>query len=117
MKEFPEFMKNPLNKVDSKSQYTPGIEGYVFDGADSSQMAFWTYEQSVESEAHTHEYDEYLIVAQGQYSIIMDSETIVLNPGDEYLIRAGIKHGGYAEAGTRVIYAFGGQRVEREETT
>jgi hypothetical protein len=23
-------------------QHTPGVEGYVFDGADGSQMAFWT---------------------------------------------------------------------------
>jgi hypothetical protein len=42
MKEFPDFMRNPGNKIDSKSQYTPGIEGYVFDGDDESQMAFWT---------------------------------------------------------------------------
>ena len=29
MKDFPGFMKNPLNKIDSTSQYTLGIEGYV----------------------------------------------------------------------------------------
>ena len=49
MKAFPDFMKNPLNKVDSGSQYTPGIEGYVFDGIDGSQMAFRTYDQDAES--------------------------------------------------------------------
>jgi len=42
MKDFPDFMKNPLNKIATESQYTPGIEGYVYDGADGSQMAFWT---------------------------------------------------------------------------
>lgn len=40
MKDFPEFMKNPTNKIDPQAQYTPGIEGYVFDGKDESQMAF-----------------------------------------------------------------------------
>lgn len=45
MNEFPQFMRNPLNKISSNSQFTPGIEGYVFDGADGSQMAFWTYKQ------------------------------------------------------------------------
>ena len=42
MNDFPEFMRNPVNKIDARTQYTKGIEGYVFDGADGSQMAFWT---------------------------------------------------------------------------
>ncbi len=46
MNEFPSFMKNPVNIIDPSSQYTPGIEGYVFDGVDGSQMAFWTYKEA-----------------------------------------------------------------------
>ena len=42
MKEFPEFMKQTVNRIANSSQATPGAEGYVFDGADGSQMAFWT---------------------------------------------------------------------------
>ena len=42
MKDFPEFMKNPTHPVGQESQYNEGIEGYVFNGADGSQMAFWT---------------------------------------------------------------------------
>ena len=61
MKDFPDFMKNPMNKVASKAQYTPGIEGYVFDGAEGSQMAFWTYKESANSQEHSHEYDEYIV--------------------------------------------------------
>ena len=38
---FPIF-RNPVNRIDSGSHYTKEIEGYVFDGADGSQMAFWT---------------------------------------------------------------------------
>ncbi len=108
-------MKNPLNKVDSSSQYTPGIEGYVFDGIDKSQMAFWTYNQKAKSEPHSHDYDEYIVVVQGQYTVIIENKTVILNPGDEYLIPKGILHGGHAEKDTRAIYAFGGIRVEREK--
>jgi len=113
MKEFPDFMRNPINKIDSKSQYTPGIEGYVFDGADGSQMAFWTYQQASTSQKHSHEYDEYTLVVQGQYTIIVDNERVCLKPGDEYLVPKGIVHSGEAIAGTRAIYAFGGKRAER----
>ena len=114
MKDFPDFMKNPLNKVDPKSQYTPGIEGYVFDGADGSQMAFWTYKDTAKSKMHSHEYDEYIAVIQGQYTITIEDNIIPLNPGDEYMIPKGVVHGGEAIAGTRAIYAFGGKRARRE---
>ena len=42
MNDFPEFMKSPANRIATTSQATPGVEGYDFDGADGSQMAFWT---------------------------------------------------------------------------
>ncbi len=114
MKDFPDFMKNPINKIDSNAQYTPGIEGYVFDGADGSQMAFWTYNESAKSQEHSHEYDEYIVVVKGQYTIIMGDQRFSLCKGDEYLIPKGIIHGGEVMAGTRAIYAFGGNRARRE---
>jgi len=40
MDNFPEFMKHPANRIATSNQGTPGVEGYVFDGADGSQMAF-----------------------------------------------------------------------------
>ncbi len=114
MKDFPDFMRNPANKVDSKSQYTPGIEGYVFDGADGSQMAFWTYKQARKSNEHSHLYEEYIVIIQGQYTIIIENDRISLNPGDEYMIPKGVVHSGETIAGTRAIYAFGGKRAKRE---
>lgn len=113
MKDFPQFMKNPANKIDATSQYTPGIEGYVYDGADKSQMAFWTYAHNAKSEEHTHEYDEYIAVIQGKYTVIIGDEKITLNPGQEYMIPRGVAHKGEAIAGTRAIYAFGGKRAKR----
>ncbi|MFZ5643691.1 MAG: hypothetical protein ACOY46_08890 [Bacillota bacterium] len=40
MNNFPDFMRNPQNVIASKSQ-SRGTEGYVYDGADGSQMAHW----------------------------------------------------------------------------
>ena len=40
MKHFPDFMKNPKNKIDPLQQNTPDIEGYYYEAADGSQMAF-----------------------------------------------------------------------------
>jgi hypothetical protein len=47
--DFPEFMKSSVNRIATSSQATPGVEGYVFDGADGSQMAFWTCHETAAS--------------------------------------------------------------------
>jgi len=120
MKDFPAFMKHPANRIATTSQATPGVEGYVFDGADGSQMAFWTCRETAPSAPHAHEFDEYMIVVQGCYTLIFytpngGEERIPIQPGGEYFIPRGVLHGGEVEAGTRTIHAFGGRRATRIE--
>ena len=110
---FPDFMKNPANAVASSSQ-SAGAHGWVFDGADGSQMAFWECGKDIVSEAHTHEFDEYFIVVEGVYTLVIDGAEIPVGPGREYHIPAGVPHAGRATAGTRTIHAFGGRRANRE---
>ena len=113
MKNFPAFMKNPANRIAEESQYTKGIEGYVFDGKDGSQVAFFISSDRGQSAIHTHNYDEYMLVVEGRYILIIEGKRISLRPGDEYLIPAGVPHGGEVVAGTRIIDAFGGKRAKR----
>jgi mannose-6-phosphate isomerase-like protein (cupin superfamily) len=113
MNRFPDFMKNPANLVSSKSQFSPGIEGYVFDGVDGSQMAFWECHTDGKSPEHIHEYDEYFTVVQGCYFMTIGDREIPITPGNEYHIPKGVAHSGRYLAGTRTIHAFGGKRAER----
>jgi len=115
MKEFPAFMKRSVNRIASSSQATPGVEGYVFEGAEGSQMAFWTCRETASSEPHAHEFDEYMLVVQGCYTLIFypSKERIPIKAGEEYFIPRGVLHGGEVEAGTRTIHAFGGRRANR----
>jgi mannose-6-phosphate isomerase-like protein (cupin superfamily) len=113
MDDFPEFMKHPANRIAVSNQATPGVEGYVFDGAEGSQMAFWTCRETALSVAHTHDYDEYMIVVQGCYTLIIEEERIPVKAGEEYFIPRGTPHSGEVLAGTRTIHAFGGHRAER----
>jgi mannose-6-phosphate isomerase-like protein (cupin superfamily) len=113
MEEFPEFMKHPANRIAASNQATPGVEGYVFDGADGSQMAFWTCRETAASAAHVHEYDEYMLVVEGCYTLIVNGERIPVRAGEEYLIPRGVPHSGEVVAGTRTIHAFGGHRADR----
>jgi mannose-6-phosphate isomerase-like protein (cupin superfamily) len=111
MKDFPEFMKNPVNRIDKAAQYTDEIDGYVFNGADGSQMAFWTCYQDRDSKEHTHDFDEYFVVVHGQYTIITPDKEQQLHPGQECYIPKGTPHSGRSIAGTRTIHCFGGKRV------
>jgi len=113
--DFPEFMKHPANRIATSDQATPGVEGYIFDGADGSQMAFWTCPESATSVEHSHEYDEYVVVVQGCYTLIIQGERIKLKAGDEYTIPRGVRSGGEVVAGTRTIHAFGGHRAQRAQ--
>jgi quercetin dioxygenase-like cupin family protein len=113
MDEFPVFMKHPANRIATSNQATLGVEGYVFDGVDGSQTAFWTCSQTASSAAHMHDYDEYMIVVQGRYTLIIDEQRIPLSAGDEYLIERGTLHSGEVVAGTRTIHFFGGHRADR----
>jgi quercetin dioxygenase-like cupin family protein len=113
MDRFPEFMKHPANRIARSNQATPGVEGYVFDGVNGSQMAFWTCAETASSAEHTHDYDEYMVVVQGCYTLIINGERIPVNAGEEYFIPRGVPHSGEVVAGTRTIHAFGGHRAER----
>ncbi len=114
MDNFPEFMRQASNRISAKSQYTPGIEGYVFDGIDGSQITIWISKLGGDSAEHVHEYDEYFTVVQGQYTVIIDGKYIPINVGGEYFIPKGIPHSGKSIPGTRTINAFGGKRANRE---
>lgn len=113
MKEFPDFMQCSANRIATTSQATPGVEGYVFDGVDGSQMAFWTCRETASSAAHAHDFDEYMLVVQGCYTLIIDAMRIPVTAGQEYFIPRGVLHGGEVIAGTRTIHAFGGHRADR----
>src|SRR5277367_4407623 len=113
MRNFPDFMKHSANKIATTSQSTPGVEGYVFDGVDGSQMAFWTCHETAPSAAHAHDYDEYMMVVEGCHTLIVGEERIPLKAGEEYFIPRGVVHRGEVMGGTRTIHAFGGHRADR----
>src|SRR6202041_2943737 len=101
MDAFPEFMKHPANRIIRSNQATPGVEGYVFDGANGSQMAFWACSETAISVEHVHDYDEYMVVVQGRCTLVIHGERIAVKAGEEYLIPCGVVHSGEVAAGTR----------------
>jgi mannose-6-phosphate isomerase-like protein (cupin superfamily) len=113
MSDFPTFMKNPANRIASTSQNTVGIEGYVFDGADGSQMAFWRCNSDAVTAEHIHEFDEYFIVVEGSYFLTLNGQELHVGAGQECHIPRGTRISGRVTSGSRTIHMFGGQRARR----
>jgi len=111
--DFPAFMKNPENRIATASQFTKDIDGYVFDGADGSQVAFWKSTADRISTDHTHDFDEWVHVIEGTATVIMGETRIELRAGDEYTIPKGTLQRMAITAGTRTVHVFGGKRAER----
>lgn len=104
MDDFPEFIKSPDKKED---QYSDDIEGYVFPGKDKTQITYRTCRQDTETAEHTHEFDEYFTVVQGEFTLCMDGKAVKFGKGDECMIPKGKLHSGKAKAGTRTIHFYG----------
>jgi len=113
MDELPGFMKAAANKIAANSQATPGVEEYIYDGADGSQKAFWTCRETAVSAPHVHDFDEYMIVVQGCYTLVFGERRVSLKAGDEYFIPKGVPHRGEVVGGTRTIHAFGGRGTQQ----
>ena len=79
MKDFTEFMKAPGNSVASKSQ-SVGVKGWVYEGVDGKQMAYWICERDCVSKEHVHGFDEYFTVVQGKYIVIINDQKIDICP-------------------------------------
>jgi quercetin dioxygenase-like cupin family protein len=112
MEHFPGFMKNVKNKIDASQQNTTNIEGYYFEGKDNSQMAFWECYSDRISKKHAHDFDEYMICVNGEYTVYLNDKEIILKSGDELFIPKGTEQWGKCKAGTRTIHAFGGKRIK-----
>ena len=113
MHQFPNFMKNAANRIASTAQHTENVQGYVFDGADGTQVAFWECEADANTEEHIHDFDEYFLVVEGCYTITMDGAETEIRAGQECLIPRGTRISGRVMAGTRTIHMFGGHRADR----
>ncbi len=113
MNGYPEFMKNPANAIVSRQQ-SSGVQGYVFDGIDGSQIAVFECIMDGISKEHVHDFDEYFAVVQGEYTLGIEGKRLRLKAGEEYFIPRGVPHDGAFTAGTRTINAFGGKRADRK---
>lgn len=108
----PQFVKDEKDEICSQSHFSNDIKGWVFEGASGHQATVWECDEDGQSQPHTHEFDEWLIVIAGEYMICSDSKRVPLTAGQQCYIPKGIKHWGAYKKHTQTINFFGGKRVE-----
>ncbi|WNG17838.1 SRPBCC domain-containing protein [Cystobacter fuscus] len=112
---FPAFMTGPANRVAEASLRQPGVEAYVFNGADGTQLTLCHARRDADTGEHWHDFDEYLTVLEGRYVLSINGMEIELGPGQEFVVPRGARISGRFTAGTRTLHAFGGRGLERAE--
>jgi hypothetical protein len=112
MDGFPELLQHAVNRIAKSDQATSGVEGYVFHGADGSQMAFGPAVKPVSAGARL-QLQRIQDCGPGPAHLTHRPKKIPLRAGEEYFIPGGMLHGGDFLTGTRTIHAFGGHRAER----
>lgn len=110
MDSFPNFMLTSDNAVPPGSQ-SKGVKGWIYNGKDEKQTAYWICESDGISTEHTHDFEEYFFVVDGEYQIEIQGITKTMRKGDECYIPAGVPHSGRFKAGTRTFHCFGGKRA------
>ncbi|MFO0570059.1 MAG: cupin domain-containing protein [Polyangiaceae bacterium] len=114
MPRFPDFVRNPRNRLALSSQFTDDIEGYLFDGEDGAQVALWTCHADRASKEHAHAFDEYVLVIEGRCTVVVEGQRVELGPGQEFVVPKGARQSMEVTAGTRTLHVFGGRRATRE---
>ncbi len=88
------------------------MAGYLFKGQNDSQIVFWECDKEMDVKPHSHDYDEYCLVVEGECREFVEGVEHVLRKGDEIMIPAGKKHWAHMTPPYRAIDYFGGKRFE-----
>jgi uncharacterized protein YndB with AHSA1/START domain len=110
---FPAFMTGPANCVAEASLRIPGVEAYVFDGADGTQLLLCHAKSDADTGEQWRDADEYLAVLEGRYVLSINGMEIQLDAGREFVIPRSARISGRFTAGTRTLHAFGGRGLKR----
>jgi quercetin dioxygenase-like cupin family protein len=82
-----------------------GAKAWILQ-AESHQLVFFQFKRGMELPAHSHSYDQWGIVVDGEMELTVAGEPRVCRKGDEYLVPAGATHSAKFFQPTRVMDFF-----------
>jgi hypothetical protein len=109
--KFPDFLQYSTESIPEIARWNLGSgQGNIFLG-DDARMVFWSYPKSEQSEPSINRYDEYIVVVEGRYTIVVNGTSTAYGPdeqgGPDVHIPSGLRHSRQVIGGTRTIHVFG----------
>jgi quercetin dioxygenase-like cupin family protein len=86
-------------------EIVPGFFG-KFIHSENITTAFWEVKQNSLLPEHNHIFEQITQVIEGEFEMVIDSETYILKPGDVAVIPANIFHSGKALTDCKLIDTF-----------
>jgi quercetin dioxygenase-like cupin family protein len=89
-------------------EYTQVLPGFLakFIHSDRMTFVFWQIEAGAELPEHSHEHEQVCNVLEGKFSLTIDGQTQVLQPGQVAVIPSMATHSGRALTSCRVMDVF-----------
>jgi quercetin dioxygenase-like cupin family protein len=82
-----------------------GIKAWILQG-EEHQLVFFEMEPGAYVPEHSHDYDQWGTLIQGEMKLTINDKTVIIKGGDEYIIPARSKHRVEFQTQTRVIDFF-----------
>ncbi len=83
----------------------PGVRGWIAQGEDH-QLVFFEMKPTADVPPHSHEYDQWGVVLEGEMELTIGEDARVYGPGDDYVIPAGVTHSARFLSRARVLDFF-----------
>jgi quercetin dioxygenase-like cupin family protein len=86
-------------------EVVPGFYG-KFATSENMTASFWRIEAGAALPEHTHPHEQISVVVSGQFEMVLDGETRLLEKGKIALIPSNVKHSGLAITDCEIMDVF-----------
>ena len=94
-----------------RAEQMPGFLG-AFLHSENMTVVNWSVEAGATVPVHSHPHEQFSMVVEGEFQLILDDEEDVLKPGRVALIPADTPHSGEAKTDCKIVDVFSPTRDE-----
>ncbi len=94
-----------------QTEEMPGFLG-AFLHSENMTVVNWTVEAGATVPVHSHPHEQFSMVVEGEFELVLNGETDVLKPGRVALIPSDIPHSGRAVTDCKIVDVFSPMREE-----
>ena len=86
-------------------EIVPGYFGR-FIHSETMTVAYWDIKAGESLQMHSHEHEQILNMLEGEFELTVEGEPMHLKPGDIFVLKSHVKHGGKAISDCKILDVF-----------